>query len=68
MKYRILKLSLINPGSVETNFALIRFKVDKEKAENVYKEFEPLIPDDVANAVYFCVILQLRLWRKVLFI
>ncbi len=48
-----IKVSQIAPGAIETEFSLVRFKGDQERADNVYKGFEPLHPDDVANVIYF---------------
>ncbi|RLD91636.1 MAG: NAD(P)-dependent oxidoreductase [Bacteroidetes bacterium] len=48
-----IKVTQIAPGAVETEFSIVRFKGDKEKADNVYKGFEPLRPEDVANSVFY---------------
>ncbi len=48
-----IKVTQIAPGAVETEFSIVRFKGDKEKADSVYKGFEPLHPEDVADAVYY---------------
>ena len=53
-KYNI-KVSSVNPGLVETEFALVRFKGDKEKANLVYDGIKPLTPDDVAEVIYFII-------------
>lgn len=50
-----IKVSQICPGAVETEFSLVRFKGDKERADAVYKGFTPLSADDVADAVMFMV-------------
>jgi len=49
-----IKVSTIDPGLVETNFSVIRFEGDVEKAKNVYKGMEPLTADDIAETVIFC--------------
>jgi len=49
-----IKVSTVDPGMVETEFSLVRFSGDDEKAKNVYKGLTPLSPVDVANAVLFC--------------
>ncbi len=43
----------MEPGAVETEFSEVRFKGDKEKAKNVYKGYQPLTGEDVADVVYF---------------
>lgn len=48
-----IKVSAVNPGAVETEFALVRFKGDKAAAKNVYKGYKPLTGKDVAEVVYF---------------
>ena len=49
-----IKVSSVDPGMVETEFSLVRFSGDEQKAKNVYKGLTPLTPDDVADAVLFC--------------
>ena len=50
-----IKVTSIAPGAVETEFSLVRFKGDKERADKVYKGITPLNADDVAEAVWFAV-------------
>jgi 3-hydroxy acid dehydrogenase/malonic semialdehyde reductase len=50
-----IKVTAINPGMVETEFSLVRFKGDEERAKNVYKGFEPLHARDIADAIWFAV-------------
>ena len=50
-----IKVCSVNPGLVETEFALVRFKGDKEKANLVYDKIKPLTPDDVAEVIYFII-------------
>ncbi len=50
-----IRVGAINPGLVETEFSEVRFKGDSQKAENVYKGFQPLTPEDVADIVHFVV-------------
>ena len=47
-------VSTIDAGLVETNFSVIRFGGDEDKAKNVYKGLTPLTGDDVADAVIYC--------------
>ncbi len=53
LKHKI-KVTAINPGMVETEFSLVRFKGDKEKAD-VYKGFTPLYGKDIADAILYVV-------------
>lgn len=46
-----IKVSNINPGLVETEFSLVRFKGDEQRAENVYKGYKPLTPEDIAATI-----------------
>lgn len=48
-----IRVSSIEPGAVETEFSLVRFNQDKEKADNVYKGFKPLTAEDIADIIYF---------------
>ena len=50
-----IKVTAINPGMVETEFSIVRFKGDKEKASNAYKGFTPLYGNDVADAILFVI-------------
>ncbi len=50
-----IKVSSICPGMAETEFSIVRFKGDKEKADNVYKGLTPLYAEDIAEAVLFMV-------------
>ncbi|NHE59199.1 SDR family NAD(P)-dependent oxidoreductase [Cyclobacterium plantarum] len=50
-----IKVMAINPGLVDTEFSLVRFKGDDQKAANVYKGFQPLKAEDIADVVRFAV-------------
>ncbi len=49
-----IRVSSVDPGAVETEFSVIRFDGDEEKAKNVYKGIEPLVAKDIADAILFC--------------
>lgn len=49
-----IRVSTVDPGAVESNFSLVRFKGDATRAKNVYAGIEPLQPDDIAEAVHYC--------------
>ncbi|MBE0649821.1 MAG: SDR family oxidoreductase [Bacteroidales bacterium] len=48
-----IKVTQIAPGAVETEFSIVRFKGDHGKADAVYKGFEPLHPEDIAEVAWF---------------
>ena len=43
----------VEPGLAETEFSQVRFKGDADKAAQVYRDTEPLTPDDIADAVFW---------------
>lgn len=50
-----IRVGAIHPGAVETEFSEVRFKGDVNKAATVYKGFEPLHPEDIADIIHFVV-------------
>jgi len=50
-----IKVTAVNPGAAQTEFSLVRFKGDKEKADHVYDGFTPLYAEDIAEAILFVV-------------
>ena len=49
-----VRCSTVDPGMVETEFSLVRFGGDHERADTVYQQFPPLQAVDVAETVLFC--------------
>jgi NADP-dependent 3-hydroxy acid dehydrogenase YdfG len=49
-----VKVTAIHPGAVDTEFSLVRFKGDPDKAAAVYKGFTPLTAADIADAIFYC--------------
>jgi 3-hydroxy acid dehydrogenase / malonic semialdehyde reductase len=49
-----IKVTNIAPGMVETEFSIVRFKGDTEKAKNFYNGIEPLKGDDIADVIFYC--------------
>jgi NADP-dependent 3-hydroxy acid dehydrogenase YdfG len=50
-----IRVGAVNPGLVETEFSNVRFKGDESRAENVYKGYQALKPEDIADIIYFVV-------------
>lgn len=48
-----IKVGTISPGALETEFSLVRFKGDQQKADQVYEGFTPLNARDIAESIYF---------------
>lgn len=48
-----IKVTQIAPGAAETEFSLVRYHGDADKAKAVYNGFTPLTPDDIADAIWY---------------
>lgn len=48
-----IRVSTIDPGLVETEFSIVRFRGDKKRAKKVYEGMTPLTPEDVADAILY---------------
>ncbi len=49
-----IKVTAINPGMAETEFSLVRFKGDAERATNAYAGINPLRAENIADIAWFC--------------
>ena len=50
-----IRVTNIQPGAVETDFSKVRFKGDSERAATVYAGYEPLVAEDIADAIAYCI-------------
>lgn len=48
-----LRVTNVKPGMVETNFTVVRYRGDKQRADDFYKGIRPLTGDDIAEVVYY---------------
>lgn len=49
-----IRVSTVDPGAVNTDFSLVRFKGDENRAASVYEGMDPLTANDIADTVIFC--------------
>ena len=50
-----IKVSQINPGLVETNFSMVRFKNDQKRSNSVYSGLNPLVGEDIAKVISYVI-------------
>jgi 3-hydroxy acid dehydrogenase/malonic semialdehyde reductase len=48
-----IKVTAIHPGAADTEFSVVRFKGDAEKAKTVYTGYQPLMAEDIADTIWF---------------
>lgn len=48
-----IKVTAINPGMIETEFSVVRFHGDEDRAKKVYLGMQPLTPEDIAETIYW---------------
>ena len=49
-----IKVTNVAPGMTETEFSLIRFRGDRERAASVYSGVQPLTGEDIAKVIFYC--------------
>jgi 3-hydroxy acid dehydrogenase/malonic semialdehyde reductase len=52
---RPIRITTVDPGLVQTNFSVVRFRGDEQQARAVYEGVEAMTPDDIAECVLFAV-------------
>jgi len=50
-----IKVSLISPGMAETEFSIVRFHGDEARAKKVYESYDPLLAEDIAEALFYVI-------------
>ncbi|MEO6134954.1 MAG: SDR family NAD(P)-dependent oxidoreductase [Ginsengibacter sp.] len=52
-----IKVTNIKPGAADTEFGIVRFKGDAEKAAATYVGYQPLVAADIAQSIFYCALL-----------
>ena len=50
---RPIRVTMVSPGLVETEFSVVRFRGDTDKAKSVYEGVDPIAPDEIAECILF---------------
>jgi 3-hydroxy acid dehydrogenase / malonic semialdehyde reductase len=48
-----IKVTAVNPGMAETEFSIVRFDGNQDKAKKVYEGMQPLLPEDIAETIFW---------------
>jgi 3-hydroxy acid dehydrogenase/malonic semialdehyde reductase len=48
-----IKVTVVHPGAAETQFSVVRFKGNEQKAAAVYEGYQPLLAEDVADIIFY---------------
>ena len=55
-----IRVSSVDPGAVETNFSVVRFKGDRDRAKKLYDGYDPLCANDIADVILYCATRSVR--------
>lgn len=56
-----IKVTQVAPGAAETEFSIVRFHGDSDKAKNAYNGYQPMVAEDIAEVVYYTTTLPAHL-------
>jgi NADP-dependent 3-hydroxy acid dehydrogenase YdfG len=50
-----IKVSQVAPGAAETEFSVVRFHGDDQRAKKIYENYDPLLAEDIADAIFYII-------------